>query len=238
ALERRYQTPPVQAFMHAQAPEFAIVQGRIRKAQRNGRAEELAADPLVREWRPEVERYQAEQPALLAEWTSRLIEQCQGRRIIFQGSFDMAWNLALQIRERKISSAFAADSIFSVIGGVKDGSVLPDDWQDQFRDIVGVSPRAFRASWGMSEINGGVQECGARKLHFTPNVIPFLLEPGTRNPLPRNGEQRGQLAMMEMVSRDNWGGMICGDAATIDWESRCSCGRHGPVMDSSTISRV
>lgn len=237
-LEHVYQTPPVEAFMITQAPEYSIVQGRIRTALARGKEAELATDALVAEWRGAVEQGQAEMPGRLREWTTCLIEKFQGRRIIFQGSFDMAWNLALEMRDRGIRGAFAPDSIFSVIGGVKDGTVLPDDWQDQFRDYVGVSPDAFSMGWGMSETNCGLRQCSAGKLHFGPHVVPFLLEPGTRNPLPRKGVQRGQLAMLEMVSRDNWGGMVSGDAATIDWDSKCACGRHGPLMESGDIRRV
>jgi hypothetical protein len=74
--------------------------------------------------------------------------------------------------------------------------------------------------------------------HFLPTTIPLLLEPNTRNVLPRTGTQTGQLAMLELISEDSWGGMIAGDAATIHWDRDCDCGRHGPLMEPDSIRRI
>lgn len=237
SLERRYLTR-VEGLDIFLSPEFAIAQGKLRTAARRGNIEAALADPIVAAHREEVEAHGRAMPALMEAWTRNLIENFQGEKIIFQGTFDMAWQLALHFRSQGIANAFDPDSLFSVIGGVKDGTVLPADWKDQFRESVGVSPSGFRLGWGMSEINGGSRLCAEGKVHFPPHLIPFQLMPGTRQPLPRSGVQRGQIAMMELVSQDNWGGMISGDGAVIDWDSPCACGRPGPLMDPESIGRI
>jgi hypothetical protein len=237
SLEARYLTR-VEAFDIFLSPEFAITQGKLRTASRRGNVEAALADPLVVAHREEVAAHERDLPDLLEHWTRNLVENFKGQRIIYQGSFDMAWQLAQHFRAHGISNAFDPQSLFSMSGGVKDGTILPDDWKQQFRESVGVPPSAFRLGWGMSEVNGGARLCPGGRLHFPPHLIPFLLEPNSRRPLPRRGVQRGQIAMMELVSQDNWGGMISGDGAVIDWDSPCACGRPGPLMDPESISRI
>jgi hypothetical protein len=237
-LEQRYHTPPVQAFDMTSPPEFAIAQGKMRKAARQGDPDAALKDPIVAAWRERVLQTEAEMPTRMADWLNNLIANFQGHRIIFQGSFDMAWAVAQEMKKRGVTAAFDHRSIFAVIGGVKDGSSIPEDWQEQFQEIMGVSPNSFNAGWGMSEVNGGLRQCPSGQLHFPPHIIGFLLEPGTRNPLPRQGTQTGQLAILEVVSEDCWGGMVSGDGVTIDWDSQCACGRPGPLLEPSSIHRV
>jgi hypothetical protein len=121
---------------------------------------------------------------------------------------------------------------------VKDGSKLPDDWQEQIRRAKGVEERNLVSGWGMSELTGSALRCPQGMYHFTIQSIPFLLEPKTRKPLPRKGVQTGQFAMLEVNSEDCWGGMISGDRGTIYWDRTCACGRDGPLLDPDSVSRL
>jgi hypothetical protein len=237
-LEEKFGFNPVQSPVESQAPEFAIAQGRMRKAASTGREAELDNDPIVVAWRDEVNRFNAEYPERLARWTKNLVDNYRGKRIVYQGTSDMAWKLTQQLQSMGVSEAFAPGSIFSLVGGVKDNTQLPPDWQEQVRKTFGADANSFCFSWGMSEINGSSRRCPAGMYHFLPTTIPLLLEPNTRNVLPRTGTQTGQLAMLELISEDSWGGMIAGDAGTIHWDRDCDCGRHGPLMEPDSIRRI
>jgi hypothetical protein len=237
-LEQRYQTNPTQALIDFSSPEFSIAQGKLRVAAANGTMDTCLKNPIVAAYRDEVERYQRDLPKLIERWTDNLIENYRGKRIYFQGSFDRAWQITQYFKNAGVTGAFSPESIFSLYGGVKDGSKLPDDWQEQFRRAIGVEESNLVSGWGMSELTGSALRCPQGMYHFTIQSIPFLLEPKTRKPLPRKGVQTGQFAMLEVNSEDCWGGMISGDRGTIYWDRTCACGRDGPLLDPDSVSRL
>lgn len=237
-LEQRYQINPVQALTDFISPEFAITQGMLRKAAATGTMHACLKNPVVAAHRDEVERYQRDLPEVIRRWTDNLIENYRGRRIFFQGSFDKAWQITQHFKNAGVTGAFAPESIFSLFGGVKDGRKLPDDWQDQFRRVIGVDENHLVSGWGMSEVTGALLRCPQGMYHFMIQSIPYLLEPKTRKPLPRKGVQTGQLAMLEVISEDCWGGMISGDRGTIHWDGVCACGRDGPLLDPGSVGRL
>lgn len=237
-LEQRYQTNPTQALIDFSSPEFSIAQGKLRVAAANSTMDTCLKNPIVAAYRDEVERYQRDLPKLIERWTDNLIENYRGKRIYFQGSFDRAWQITQYFKNAGVTGAFSPESIFSLYGGVKDGSKLPDDWQEQFRRAIGVEESNLVSGWGMSELTGSALRCPQGMYHFTIQSIPFLLEPKTRKPLPRNGVQTGQFAMLEVNSEDCWGGMISGDRGTIYWDRTCACGRDGPLLDPDSVSRL
>ena len=236
-LEQRYLINPVQALTDFISPEFYIAQGKLRTAAINDTTDSCLKNPIVAAYRAEVERYQRDLPELVKRWTDNLIENYRGKRIYFQGSFDKAWQIIQHFKNAGVTGAFAPESIFSLYGGVKDGSKLPDDWQDQFRRAIGVDESNLVSGWGMSEITSSTRRCSQGMNHFMIQSIPFLLEPKTRRPLPRKGVQTGQLAILEVLSKDCWGGMISGDRGTIHWDRVCACGRDGPLLEDS-VSRL
>lgn len=237
-LEQRFRINPVQALTDFLSPEFFIAQGKLRKAAARGTMEACLQNPIVAAYREQVERYQRDLPELIRRWTENLIENFRGKRIFFQGSFDKAWQITQHFRNAGVNGAFAPESIFSLFGGVKDGSRLPADWQDQFRQATGVDESHLISGWGMSELTGALLRCPQGMYHFMIQTIPFLLEPGTRKALPRKGVQTGQLALLEVISEDCWGGMISGDRGTISWDRVCACGRDGPLLDPGSIRRL
>lgn len=76
----------------------------------------------------------------------------------------------------------------------------------------------------MSEISAMHWACDEGRYHVQPWVIPFLLDPGTSEPLPREGRQTGRAAFYDFLNRSHWGGIISGDEITIDWSTPCPCG--------------
>ncbi|CAA0080579.1 Uncharacterised protein [Halioglobus japonicus] len=238
-LEERYLKYPVQAIGDFLSPEFAITQGMLRQAAASGTLDECYKNPIVAANRDAVERYQRELPQKIKQWTDNLIENYRGKRVFFQGSFDKAWQITQSFRKAGVTGAFDPDSVFSLVGGVKDGTKLPADWQEQFRQAVGVDAGNMTAGWGMSElVASATQVCLHGMHHFYYHSIPFVLEPNTRNPLPRSGVQTGQLAVLDLNSEDCWGGIISGDRGTIQWDSVCSCGREGPLLEAGSVGRL
>ncbi|MCB1704106.1 MAG: hypothetical protein KDI17_04540 [Halioglobus sp.] len=238
-LEQRYLKHPVQALGEFLSPEFAIAQGKLRNAAASGTLAECLRDPIVAANREAVERHQRELPQRIRQWTDNLIENYRGRRVFFQGSFDKAWQITQSFRRAGVTGAFAPDSVFSLVGGVKDGTLLPDDWQEQFRQAVGVDAGNMSSGWGMSELVANATEaCRHGMHHFHYHSIPFVLQPNTRTPLPRHGIQSGQLAVLDLNSEDCWGGIISGDRGTIRWDDTCSCGRPGPLLEPGSVGRL
>lgn len=237
-LESRHHASPSLLFDCFHSPEFHIAQGRLRQAAARGDSESLIGDPLVTAYRGEVEQFQRDLPALTRQWTDDLVNNYRGRRIYFQGTFDRAWKIASQLRQAGVVGAFAPESVLALTGGVKDGTALPPDWLDQVQQATGIPRANVKITWGMSEITGVASCCESGQYHFPLTIIPLLLEPHTRRPLPRTGTQTGQIGVLELNSADCWGGVITGDAGTISFDGACACGRSGPVLDPASIARL
>ncbi|MFO1511068.1 MAG: hypothetical protein U1F31_15040 [Steroidobacteraceae bacterium] len=118
-LEQRYGINPVEALTDFLSPEFFIAQGKLRQAAANGTMDSCLKDPIVASYRDEVELYQRSLPGLIKRWTDNLIENFRGRRVFFQGSFDKAWEVTQHLKDAGVKGAFAPESIFSLLGGIK-----------------------------------------------------------------------------------------------------------------------
>lgn len=81
--------------------------------------------------------------------------------------------------------------------------------------------------YGMTEILGTHMKCEHGHFHFAPTVIPFLLDPETGRPLPREGRVTGRAAFFDLGAHARWGGFISGDEITVEWDKPCPCGRTG-----------
>ena len=76
----------------------------------------------------------------------------------------------------------------------------------------------------MSEISALHWACDEGHYHVQPWVIPFVLDPETSEPLPREGVVTGRAAFYDFLNESHWGGVISGDEITIDWDTPCKCG--------------
>lgn len=86
--------------------------------------------------------------------------------------------------------------------------------------------KMLHESYAMSEVvSGSHLKCEQGNYHFSHTAIPFLLDPETSKPLPRQGRQTGRAAFFDL-GRTSIGGFITGDEVTIEWDQPCSCGRH------------
>jgi hypothetical protein len=133
---------------------------------------------------------------------------------------------------RGLRSVFAPGSIVHTGGGAK-GIVLPDDWEKQVQEFAGV-PKLIN-SYGMSELMAHNYLCGFDRYHFQPWLIPYVLDPDTGIPLPRQGVQTGRAAFFDLAASTYWGGFVSGDEVSIDW-APCKCGRTTPHI-AKTLQR-
>jgi hypothetical protein len=86
--------------------------------------------------------------------------------------------------------------------------------------------------YGFSECMGNSPICDAGYFHVFPYTIPTLLDSDVRE-LPRQGVQRGRLAVFDLLAETCWGGFISGDEVTMHWDETCACGHGGPRIEKS-----
>jgi hypothetical protein len=131
------------------------------------------------------------------------------------------YELAVEGLKRGVKNVFAKDSAILTGGGLK-GFVLPDGYMDVIQEFLGVD--RIQEGYGMSEISAFHWACDEKHYHVQPWVIPFLLDPDTSEPLPREGVRTGRAAFYDFLNNSHWGGIISGDEITIDWNTPCRCG--------------
>ena len=104
------------------------------------------------------------------------------------GSYNLLYELANEGWARASPAVFAADSVVASGGGAK-GIVLPDDWQEPVKEFFGVDRLVM--GYGMSEVSAFHVACELGRYHVQPWMIPFVLDPDTDEPAPREGVQVG-----------------------------------------------
>jgi hypothetical protein len=88
--------------------------------------------------------------------------------------------------------------------------------------------------FGMSELMTNAPRCEHDRFHFSPVLVPYVLDPATGQPLPRQGTQTGRLALMDLLPESYWGGLVSGDEVTMGgFDDTCPCGRTGPYIEAN-----
>ena len=201
---------------------------KMRAAASRGETAQIEVDPALVARRAEFEAVQANQQKALVEFFDRLTGKLAGKRVFMTSAYPIMYDLAQRGLERGVSGVFHPDSAILVGGGSK-GFVLPDDFMDTIREFLGVPN--LQEGYGMSEISALHWACELDKYHMQPWVVPFLLDPDTSEPLPREGRVTGRAAFFDLMNESHWGGVISGDEITIDWTTPCECGRTSIPID-------
>jgi hypothetical protein len=118
-------------------------------------------------------------------------------------------------------------------GGMKGYKDAPDDWEDQVKYFFGVEKLGNQ--YGFSECIGNAPLCDAGFFHFPPYTVPLLMDADGKA-LPREGVNKGRLALVDPIPVSYWGGFVSGDEVTMHWEDDCPCGWRGPRA-AKTIRR-
>ena len=216
------------AFPGKLSADLLTLGGRLAAAEARGEQGRLTLNPALLEQRERMLEFQRRVPQFMDAFFDKMLEY-RGRRVMFVGTWVSLLQATLAGEKRGIQGLFAADS-FSITGGGKKGQVFPDDWYERICRFYGVPQ--MRASYGMTEMIGLMQECREHKYHPWPHQVVYLLDPESGRLLPREGVQRGRFGYMDLAAETHWGGGVSGDAVTVHWGRKaCACGRSGPFID-------
>ncbi|WP_077523325.1 hypothetical protein [Metapseudomonas resinovorans] len=134
-------------------------------------------------------------------------------------------------RERGIADGdFHPNSIIGAGGGVK-GIPLPPDYRERVNTFYGNVLRP--GLYAMTELSQPMPRCEKGHYHIPPGLIVLLLDDSGEKLVEPIGLQSGRFAFLDLAYEGRWGGLITGDKVTVDFASKCECGRHGPVIHDS-----
>ena len=201
--------------------DLMFLASKLRRAASRGELDRVQVDPKLLARKGEFEAMEARRPQEMAAFFERCTQQLAGKRVFMTGAYHLMYELAVEGLERGVKNVFARDSAILTGGGLK-GFVLPDNYMDVIREFLGVD--RIQEGYGMSEISAFHWACDEGRYHVQPWVIPFLLDPDTSEPLPREGVRTGRAAFYDFLNNSHWGGIISGDEITIDWSTPCRCG--------------
>ncbi len=221
-------------FDHKVSADLQWLAARLRAAAAKGDVSKVDVPPSLLARRAEWEAEQRDMPAQQTEFLLRKTRELQGQQVLSMGMTVMLYSVAKRGLEEGLHSTFGPGSRVMGGGGAK-GVVLPPDHKDVICQFFGVD--RMRAAYGMTELNTMIVNCEHDRYHMLPWVIPYLLDIEAGQPLPRKGRQQGRAAFFDLTQDGTWGGVVSGDLATIDWDTRCECGRV-PVAVEMDIQRL
>ncbi len=205
--------------------DVASLAGRVRGASQKGALDDIQIAPdLMRRFKTSMER-QANQAADQETFFDRVLKDLRGRKVFAFGVVPLQYNWMLLGEARSVEKLFAPESVISTGGGMK-GVAVPDDWRERVERFLGAP---LRFGYGMSECICSNSQCPEGNYHPLPFTAPFVLDPETGAPLPREGTQTGRYAFFDLLAESFWGGFVTGDKVTVTWDG-CGCGRAGPYF--------
>jgi hypothetical protein len=208
--------------------DVASLAGRVRGASQKGALDDMEIAPeLLQRFKTSLAR-QANQAQDQEAFFERILRDLHGRKVIAFGVVPVLYAWSVLGEARGIEGLFAPESMVSSGGGLKGASV-PGDWRERIERFLGAK---LRFGYGMTELISGAGMCPQGHYHISPAAVPFVLDPETGAPLPREGTQTGRYAFFDLLAGSYWGGFVTGDKVTVTWDG-CACGRKGPYVHPS-----
>ena len=207
--------------------DLMFLASKMRAAASKGELDRLEIDPKLMARKDEFIEMQARRPQEMAECFEKCTQKLRGKRIFTTAAYPIMYEVAAAGLEKGISKVFAPDSAILTGGGTK-GFVLPDNFLEVIKEFMGVD--TIQEGYGMSEISAFHWACEHGHYHIAPWVIPYVLDPDTSEPLPREGTVTGRAAFYDLVNDSHWGGIISGDEVTMHWDTPCPCGRKSVYL--------
>ena len=208
--------------------DVASLGGRLRAAEARGEQGQLELSPALLARRDEFSRQERERPLLMEKFFDEAVRRFGGRDIFIFAVWPILFEWAEAGLARGLKGVFGPGSVLTTGGGSK-GRVMPPDWREQIFEFLGFD-RYFEF-FGMSELMANCPRCAHGNFHIPPVLVPFVLDPETGRPLPREDGQTGRLAFFDMLADTYWGGFVTGDEVTMSgWDQACGCGRQGPYL--------
>ena len=212
--------------------DLMFLASKMLAAASRGELDRLEIDPKLATRKDEFVAMQERRPREMAEFFARLSTELRGKRVFMIGAYNLMYEVAAAGLERGVSGVFAPNSAILTGGGTK-GFVLPDDYMDVIREFLGVE--TIQEGYGFSEGNALHWACEEGRYHVQPWIVPFVLDPDTSEPRPREGAQVGRAAVYDLMGQSHWGGVISGDEVTVDWSTPCPCGRTSVFFEHDII---
>ncbi len=201
---------------------------RLDAAQASGTSNEIDVPQQLLERKQEFDRLRKEMPRQMESLVDRCVETLRGKRVLILGPWGLLHNLASRGLARGLENVFSADSAV-IEGGSTEGA--PDNWRADVCRFFGV-PR-IKGMYAMHEMLARNMKCEHGHYHLAPWIIPFVLDPDTSQPLPREGTVTGRLAFVDLLADTHWGGFITGDEVSTDWSTPCPCGQTSFFLEGS-----
>ena len=212
--------------------DLMFLASKMRAAASRGELDRLEIDPTLAARKDEFIAMQERRPQEMAEFFERLTTELRGKRVFMTSAYNLMYEVAAAGLERGVRGVFAPNSAILTGGGMK-GFVLPDNYMDVIKEFLGVDH--IQEGYGFSEQNAFHWACEEGRYHVQPWIIPFVLDPDTSEPLPREGAQTGRAAVYDVLNQDHWGGVISGDEVTVNWTTPCPCGRTSVYFEHDII---
>ena len=204
--------------------------GRIRASKARGQSGHLRVDPELLGRKQQYDNLLAELPKYIDRFFDEVIKKLAGKQVYMMSTWNIVYNLAKSGLDRGLRNVFAPNSII-VSGGGGKGMTPPADWKERTLEFTGA--KRIMGGYSMSEVLLDAMKCERDHNHLNPWSIPFVLDPDTSKPLPRNGVQTGRAAFFDLTADTRWGGFITGDEVSLHWDADCLCGRKTPYIEDN-----
>jgi hypothetical protein len=205
----------------AVSTDLMFLASQLRAAAARGTLDRLHVDPDLLARKADFERLQASMPDDMARFLQDKVQELAGRRVFVMGSYNLLHELATEGIGQGVRNVFASDSVVASGGGAK-GLVVPDNWQEPVKEFFGVD--RIQMGYGMSEVSAMHTMCEDGRYHVQPWIIPFVLDPETNEPSPREGTHVGRASFYDPAIDAHWGGVMSGDEIELSFDP-CTCGR-------------
>jgi hypothetical protein len=225
------------AYPGRMSSDLLYLAAKIQSAQSKGALGRLKIAPELLARKAEYEKLLAEMPEHLEAFLNNLAVKLKGKRIFYSGPPSLWVKMVEAAQAKGLHRLFAPNSVIVTGGGgaAKGGVKMPDDWQQQICELVGIEKLLIM--YGMTEVLGLHLQCEQGHYHFAPWTVPFVLDPDTSKVLPRDGRVTGRAAFFDLGAETHWGGFISGDEYTVNWSTPCPCGRS-TVYAEDDIQRL
>jgi len=160
------------------------------------------------------------------ELLDKIAGEWRGAKLVFAGGPVLLYGLAKAGLAKGLEGVLAEGSRVLNFGGFKGVSPVGDE-DAVIKRFTG-APR-INGVYGMTEMTTAFIEAETGNYHIPPWIVPFVLDPETREAKPQEGVQTGIAAFFDLTAQTYWGGLISADLVTVSWE-RSSCGRTTPFI--------
>jgi hypothetical protein len=216
---------------HRLSADVVTLSGRIRAAEARGELGSLKIPPDLLRKREDYLELERQRPQAMAALIEEARDRFAGQDVYIGSIYGQLLDWAVEGLKKGQKGIFGPGS-FAACGGGAKRRVFPDGWRDTIKEFLGFDK--FFETYSMTEISFGSKLCEAGKYHFTPMLVPFVIDPKTGAQLPRKDGVKGRLAVFDLMPDTFWAGFVTGDEVTAGgWEQPCACGRTGFHVDQA-----